>query len=120
MRRACLAVLAMALFACAMPGVEARDRMSFGVVVPFGPPPPPVYYYPPPPAYYYPPPPVIYAPPPIVMPPPAVAPPPVVTPAPSVVPGTCREFQGNATIGGSNEPFYGTACLGADGQWRVQ
>jgi hypothetical protein len=83
------------------------------------------YYYPP--AYYYAPPPVVYAPPPVVY----SAPPVVVTqPPPMQATGTspsytaqngqtCREFQSTATIGGQQQPVYGTACLQSDGAWRV-
>jgi hypothetical protein len=47
-----------------------------------------------------------------------VAPPPgaTVTPAPQQ---TCREYQGDAIVNGTNQPFYGTACLEADGQWHI-
>jgi hypothetical protein len=43
-------------------------------------------------------------------------PPATVAPAPQQ---TCREYQGDAIIDGSNEPFYGTACLEPDGQWHI-
>src|SRR5271166_6306121 len=58
--------------------------------------PPPAYYYPPPPAYYY-------------APPDYSAPPP---------PQNCRKFNGDASIDASGAPFYGTACLQADGRWH--
>jgi len=32
---------------------------------------------------------------------------------------TCREFQQNVTIGGETEQAYGTACLQADGSWKI-
>lgn len=32
---------------------------------------------------------------------------------------TCREFQQNITVGGQTENAYGTACLQADGAWKV-
>lgn len=59
---------------------------------------PPVYY--PPPVYYAPPPRVIY----------------VVPSRPSP---ECRRFQGEATIDASGQPFYGVACLRADGRWHI-
>jgi hypothetical protein len=34
-------------------------------------------------------------------------------------PANCRQFNGNATIDASGQPFYGTACLGADGLWHI-
>lgn len=33
---------------------------------------------------------------------------------------TCREFQQTVTIGGESETAYGTACLQADGSWKMQ
>lgn len=86
------------------------------------PPPPPVYY--PPPGYHPPPHGYGYAPPVRYAPPPyprggyldAVPTSPVFT-----GPGgaTCREFQSTALIGGRQEPIFGTACLQADGSWKV-
>lgn len=85
---------------------------------------PPAYYYPPPPVVYAPPPPVVYAPPPPVVyapPPPA----PVVSAAPASAPyvasngQTCRQYQTTIMIDGQAQPSYGTACLQADGTWRV-
>ena len=64
--------------------------------------PPPPGYYPPPPAYYYPPPAAYYA-------PPAAA-----APAPR-----CRTYNGDASLDDSGQPFYGTACLEADGRWHI-
>jgi hypothetical protein len=108
-----LAVLAMGLPAAA----QARVFVGVGIGVPvYG----PRYYYPayypPAPAYYYPPPAVVYAPPPVV-----VAPTPVAAPvaAPAAAPGNCRQYQGNATVDGANQPFYGTACLQSDGRWHI-
>lgn len=69
---------------------------------------PPAYYYPPP-AYYAPPPPVVY-----YTPPPAPAYAPPAAPAQN-----CRTFNGDATIDASGQPFYGTACVGPDGRWRI-
>jgi hypothetical protein len=60
----------------------------------------PAYYYPPPVAYV-PPPPVYYAP-----PPPPAGP-------------VCRDYHGDATIDGQGTPFYGRACLEADGRWHI-
>lgn len=44
-------------------------------------------------------------------------------PPPRVVyverPPVCRRFNGNATIDASGRPFYGTACLRADGRWHI-
>ncbi len=74
---------------------------------------PPAYYYPPPPRYYYyyPPPPAYYYPPP---PPPMAYAPPRAPAGP-----VCRTFNGDATIDASGAPFYGTACLEADGHWHI-
>ena len=73
---------------------------------------PPPYYYAPayyPPAYYYPPPAAYY--------PPAYAP--DQQQQPSAPSSQCRQYNGDATIDGANQPFYGTACLGADGRWHI-
>jgi hypothetical protein len=93
---------------------------------------PPAYYAPPapPPVYYTPPPPPVYYAPPL--PPPAYyAPRPmVVVPSPmSAAPAsdsyiaddgrTCREYQTTVVVGGRRQAAYGTACLVADGTWRV-
>ena len=52
-------------------------------------------------------------------PPMAVVPVPVpVQPQISVAP-YCREFQGDAIINGTNQRFYGTACLLSDGAWHI-
>jgi len=32
---------------------------------------------------------------------------------------TCREFQQEITVGGKTEQAYGTACLQADGAWKI-
>ena len=105
------------------PPADARVFVGVGVGVPLYGPPPPVYYYPPPPVYYAPPP-VVYSPPPA----PAYSGPiyaapqqtssPVAPPPPQT--GNCRQYQGDATIDGRNQPFYGTACLGPDGKWHIQ
>lgn len=31
----------------------------------------------------------------------------------------CRQFNGDATIDASGQPFYGTACLQGDGRWHI-
>jgi len=86
-------------------------------------PPPPVYYYPAP-VYY--PPPVVYAPapPPSVVYAPAPSAPPPATPTAAPAPpppqtGNCRQYRGDATIDGQNQPFYGTACQQSDGKWHI-
>jgi hypothetical protein len=62
----------------------------------------PRVYYAPPPVYYTAPPPVYYG-----------APP--VTPDPA-----CRTFRGDASVDASGQPFFGIACLRADGRWHIQ
>lgn len=65
--------------------------------------PAPVYYGPPPPRYYpapYP----VYAPPPV----------PVVQATQQ-----CMQYNGNAVIDNSGQPFYGRACLFTDGRWHI-
>jgi surface antigen len=32
---------------------------------------------------------------------------------------SCREFQQTITVGGNSENAYGTACLQADGSWKI-
>lgn len=70
---------------------------------------PPAYYYPPP--VYYAPPPVYYAPPPVYYAP---------TVSGTISPSNCRVFRGDASIDASGQPFYGTACLLADGRWHIR
>lgn len=101
------------------PSAQARVFVGVHVGVPLFGPAYPAYAYPayyvPPPVYYAPPvyyPPAVYAPAAVV-----TAPAPVATPAAQT--GTCREFRGNATVDGRNQPFYGTACLEADGRWHI-
>ena len=72
----------------------------------------PAPYYYGPPAYYYAPP-VYYAPPPVYY-----APPPAAYYAPPQ-PRNCQTFNGDASIDASGAPFYGTACLQADGRWHI-
>ncbi len=103
-----IAALSLALVAGLPGSADARVFVGVGIGLP-GP-----YYYPPP-AYYYPPPPVYYAPPPVYYAP-APAPAPVAAPQPT---SNCRQYNGDATIDGQNQPFYGTACLQADGKWHI-
>ena len=107
-------VSALAVPAVAPTAAQARVLVGVGIGVPVYTPPPPVYYYPPPAPVYYPP--VVYTPPPVV-----VAPPPVVPPAapPPAQTGYCRQYNGDATIDGKNQPFYGTACRQPDGRWHI-
>ncbi len=100
-----LMVLLFALIAGLPIAAHARVVVGFG----FGYAPVPYYY--PPPVYYYPPP-VVYAPPPVYY---APAPAPQSGAAPN-----CREYRGDAVIDGDNQPFYGTACLEADGKWHIR
>ena len=68
--------------------------------------PPPVYYAPPP-AYYAPPPSAVYAP---------TAP----LAGPRAESGAnCREYQATVNVGGEPQEMTGTACLQADGTWRI-
>lgn len=108
------AVLAVVVAACLPGAAFARSHVFLGFN--FGYPaygygyyPPPYYYYPPPPVYYAPPPVVYYQP-----PEPVYAGPTYAAPAQN-----CRTFNGDATIDASGQPFYGTACLGSDGQWHI-
>ena len=105
-----ITALAVALIACVPAAANARVFVGVGIGNP-GPYyyPPPVYYAPPP-VYYAPPPPVYYAPAPVYVPAPVAAPQPA---------GNCRQYNGDATIDGQNQPFYGTACLQADGKWHI-
>lgn len=110
MRRVIAVLAAFFLIGYAAPAM-ARTHVVLGFGAVFAPAP---YYYPPP-AYYYPP--AYYPPPAYYYPPPAY-----YAPAPTVTPGPqryCREYQGNATINGSAQPFYGTACLEPDGKWHI-
>jgi len=82
-------------------------------------------YAPPPPAYI---PPPAYAPPAYAPPPPAYQP---SAYQPARVPAAepyataqysqahCREYSGTITVDGMARPAYGTACLQADGIWRI-
>jgi len=118
-----LAVLLFALVVSAP--AHARVFVSFGF--PFFPFYGPAYYYPPP-AYYYPPP---YSYPPQGYYPPQqgyAAPDAYAQSAPQSAPAqtvsptaskNCRTYKGDATIDSSGKPFYGRACLEADGHWHV-
>lgn len=57
-------------------------------------------------------------------------PPPVPVPTPGTVyqyqapayqapASNCRQFNGNATVDASGQPFHGTACLESDGRWHI-
>jgi len=90
---------------------SARGRVFVGIglgpVFPFYDPwyyPPYAYYPYPPPVYYPPPAPVYYAPP---------AP---VAAAPAT---NCTRFNGDAVSDDSGRPFYGIACMQADGKWHI-
>jgi len=75
------------------------------------------WYYAPPRVYYVAPPPPVYYP---LPPPTAFSYPPPVTYAPAPAPAPFgREYSGDATIDGSGQPFYGAACLEADGRWHI-
>jgi hypothetical protein len=117
-----LAVLILVLAASA-PAANARVFVSLGF--PFFPFWGPAYYYPPAPAYYYPPPyyyppqQSYYAPNAYAQSAPQGAPaaaPQTVSPSASK---NCRTYKGDATIDSSGRPFYGRACLEADGRWHV-
>jgi hypothetical protein len=92
----------MQLLIASCPAADARGFVSFhfGVPLVFGPP----VYLAPPPAYYVLPPPPTYT----STPPP---PPPQQRP--------CHEYQTTAMIDGRPQPIVGSACLQADGTWRV-
>jgi hypothetical protein len=123
-----IALLGVTALALGLPAAaQARVFVGVGIGVPLYAP-YPAYYYPAP-AVYYPPPAVVYAPSPAAVyapPTPAVAPTPVAAPAVAAPPaaaqppaGNCRQYRGDATIDGVNQPFYGTACLQGDGKWHV-
>jgi len=44
-------------------------------------------------------------------------PPPPRVVAPSALP--CVEYNGDAVVDATGEPFFGVACLGADGRWHI-
>lgn len=90
------------------PPAAARVFVGLGIGVPG-----PYYYYPPPVVYA--PPPVVYAPPPVVY----TAPPMATSQAAPRVGQTCREYHGQTTIDGRQQPTSGTACLQPDGTWRI-
>ena len=107
----------------ALAGGHNFFAFSFGFPIYAG---PPVVYGPP--AYYAPPPPVYYYPPPANYPPAATAAPSAGTSQGAIVTpysgqgqatGNCREYQTTTTINGVPQKSYGTACLQADGTWRI-
>ncbi len=91
---------ALQAMALAMPTAAAARgfvAFNFGVPLVFG---PPVYYYPPPPPVYY-----YYVPP---------------APAGASQPQqACHEYHTTAIIDGKPQTLVGTACLQADGTWRM-
>ncbi len=102
-------------------GPRFRSGVSFYFGNPYvyhRPPPVVVYRYapPPPPVVIYrePAPQIVYAPPPGEVS--AVPASPVYTDA---LGRTCREYQTTLRVGGAAQPGYGTACLQADGSWRI-
>jgi len=136
-RATALGGIALAAVLALSPHAGARVVVGIGVGVPlFMPPPvvvapPPYYYYPPPPVYppppptyYYPPPAGYSSPPASYSPPPAgSAPPPPVAAAPPAPASTagqqCRQYQSTSMINGTPQQTTGTACLQADGTWRI-
>jgi hypothetical protein len=43
-------------------------------------------------------------------------------PAPAAIPVAtqqCTQYNGDATVDGSGQPFYGRACLFTDGRWHI-
>ncbi|HVI49687.1 MAG TPA: hypothetical protein VM661_00595 [Candidatus Sulfotelmatobacter sp.] len=131
MFRKSIALIALVLAAAAYVAPAHADYVTFGYGWGGGPGwhhrPYPGPYWGPPPVYYVAPPPVVYYEP---------APPPVVVyqaPAPAAaIPAnqasqtftdqqgrTCREYQTTIMINGLPKASYGTACLMADGQWRI-
>lgn len=124
------ALLAAAMLAVSVPSLwpapaAARTSIGVGVGVSYygGHPhyPPyyyrPRYYYYPPPVYYYPPPPppVVYVP----VPTPAPQAAPAAPPVPPASQTNCRDYESTMTIDGRAQKVTGTACLQADGTWRI-
>lgn len=112
---AVLALAVTALTAASLPASAHGSRVSVGIYS--GYPAYPAYY----PYHYYRPywgPRVVYTAPVIYAPPPPV----YYAPAPTVTPSAtqqCRKYNGDATVDGSGDPFYGTACLFTDGRWHI-
>ena len=116
---AVLAFAATALIGASLPASAHGSHVSVGIYA--GGPVYPAYY----PYHYYRPyyrpywgPSVVYAPPPVVY---APAPvyynaPPAMSPTPTQ---QCQSYNGNATVDGSGQPFYGNACLFTDGRWHI-
>ena len=70
--------------------------------------------------YFYPQPTYPYPPEIVVIPAPSPVPVPPAPPSVSATPAPyCREFQGDAIINGTDQRFYGTACLEPDGVWHI-
>lgn len=84
---------------------HGRVFLGFGGFGPFWPYYDPYFY--PYPAYYG--------------PPPAYYPAPYGAPAPATVApqANCIRFNGDATNDQTGQPFYGTACMQADGKWHI-
>ncbi|MEI6558306.1 MAG: hypothetical protein WCO00_07835 [Rhodospirillaceae bacterium] len=74
----------------------------------------PVVVMPPPVMMYGAPPPVVYG-----VPPGPVSAPPLSSGFIDSAGRTCREYQSTVTVGGQRQKSYGTACLAADGSWRI-
>jgi hypothetical protein len=72
----------------------------------------PHYYQPRSTVFLYSSPSYVYAPPPRVIYYPDYAP--IVRPT-----GQCTQFNGDAVIDGSGQPFYGRACIFTDGRWHI-
>lgn len=112
-----LALSAAAAATVALWGVSASAHGFVGVSIGL-----PVFYpapvYAPPPVYYAPAP-VYYAPPPPPPPPPAVIYPSSAASYVAQDGRTCRQYQTTIMVNGVAERGYGTACLDADGVWRV-
>jgi len=113
---AVLALTATALFGASLPAAAHGSHVSVGIYA--GAPVYPAYY----PYHYYRPypywgPRVVYTAPVIYAPPPAYY---AVPPAVSATPTQqCQRYNGDATVDGSGQPFYGTACLFTDGRWHI-
>jgi hypothetical protein len=116
---AVLVLAVTALFGASLPASAHGPHVSVGIYA--GAPVYPAYY----PHHYYRHywgPRVVYTAPVIYAPPPPVyyRPAPVPAPAPAAVPTRqCRTYNGNATIDGSGDPFFGTACVFTDGRWHI-
>jgi len=111
-----LAVLVLALAISAPASAHSRFFFGFGFPLFWGFPYYAPYYYPAP--VYYTPPPVYYAPQPAYYSPyDAFFNRPVYTPPQPRV--NCRKFSGDGIDDDTGQPFYGVACLQADGKWHI-